>query len=69
MEMSPKAKAFWERIPADIRVRLLNNVYCTQCKGSTGITQVKGTIEKRDLILRGYCTRCGNEVARLIESE
>lgn len=69
MDMTPQAKKLWEQIPSDVRVRLLNNVYCVSCKGTTGIAQVRAVVEKGDLILHGRCTRCDGEVARLIESD
>lgn len=69
MKMTAQARKRWEKIPADIRVKLLNNVWCTACASETGIGQVEGKVERGDLILRGICTRCGGEVARLIEND
>ena len=34
----PSAKVFWNKIPPDIRKLLLDNVYCTQCRSRTIIT-------------------------------
>jgi len=64
---SHRAKHFWERIPENIRKTLLANVWCWKCAGSTTIVNFRGTIEGGDLILRGFCSKCGTEVARLIE--
>jgi hypothetical protein len=47
---------------------LLNNVWCVQCKEITGIGNVSGKVESGMLALRGVCTRCGGEVARVIEN-
>ena len=66
---TPKAKKIWQSIPGDIRLKILNNVYCVQCKDMTGIGNITGKIEKGMLVLRGVCTRCGGEVARVIENE
>ena len=65
----PKAKKIWLAIPADIRLKILNNVWCVQCKQTTGIGKVSGKVESGMLVLRGVCTRCGGEVARVIENE
>lgn len=64
---SPHAKAFWNKIPAGIQKRLLNNVWCSRCGEMTTITDYSGTIENDDLILNGFCIRCGNPVSSLIE--
>ena len=64
-----KAKKIWQSIPGDIRLKILNNVWCVQCRDMTGIGNFTGKIEKGMLVLRGVCTRCGGEVARVIENE
>lgn len=69
MKLTPQAKNLWDKIPGDIQIRLLNNVYCTSCHDNRSIGEVQGTVEKRELILRGICTTCGGPVARLIESD
>ena len=61
------AKTFWDKIPPAIRERLLDNVYFTQCRKMTTITDYTGSIEQGDLILEGFCIRCGNPVARVVE--
>ena len=67
--LNPQAKKIWESIPGNIRLKLLNNVWCTQCGDMTGIGNVCGKVESGMLVLRGVCTRCGGEVARVIENE
>jgi hypothetical protein len=67
--LTPKAKKTWQAIPADIRLKILNNVWCVQCKEMTGIGKASGKIESGMLVLRGICTRCSGEVARVIENK
>ena len=62
-----RARQRWESIPADIRKRLLSNVWCGHCNHETTITNFTGTITGGDLLLVGQCAECRNEVARLIE--
>ena len=57
--ISPPARKIWEAIPGDIRLRILNNVYCVGCSETTGIGNISGKKEKGMLVLRGVCTRCG----------
>ncbi len=44
------ARQRWESIPADIRQRLLSNVWCGQCRHETTITNFSGTIKGGDLL-------------------
>ena len=61
------ARKRWESIPADIRQRLLSNVWCCQCRHETTITNFSGTLKGGDLLLVGRCAECRNDVARVIE--
>lgn len=46
MEMTPQAKKLWERIPASIRVKLLNNVYCNQCRETRSIGEASAIVKR-----------------------
>ncbi len=61
------ARQRWESIPADIRKRLLSNVWCGHCRHETTITHFSGAIKGGDLLLVGKCTACHGDVARVIE--
>ncbi len=61
------ARQRWESIPADIRQRLLSNVWCGQCRHEVTITNFSGTIKNGNLLLVGKCAECHGDVARLIE--
>ena len=61
------ARERWESIPADIRQRLLSNVWCGHCRHETTITNFNGTIKAGDLLLVGKCAECRSDVARVIE--
>jgi hypothetical protein len=61
------ARRRWDAIPADVRQRLLANVWCVHCSGETTITDIAARIERRNLLLTGRCARCRHEVARMIE--
>ena len=65
--LTPQARRRWEAIPGDIRMQILNNVWCVGCRNTTGIGEVSGKIEKGMLVLKGVCTKCGGEVARVVE--
>jgi len=68
MIQTTQAKILWEAIPKPLRLKLLNNVYCSDCKKTTGVGDIKMTVESGDLIISGICTKCGTKVARLVES-
>ncbi len=61
------ARQRWETIPAEIRQRLLSNVWCGQFRFETTITNYSGTIKGGDLLLVGSCAECHGDVARVIE--
>ena len=66
---TPKAKKIWEAIPGIIQFKILNNVWCVQCRKESSIGNLTGKIESGMLVLRGTCTKCGGDVARVIENE
>jgi hypothetical protein len=41
---TPKDKSIWESTPGDIRFKILNNVWCVQCRGVTGIANLACTL-------------------------
>ena len=61
------ARQRWETIPADIRLRLLSNVWCGHCRFETTISNFSGAIKGGDLLLVGKCSECRGDVARVIE--
>ena len=63
-----KAAQKWAKLPKNIQDSLVNNVFCSNCGGTTII---KYTLhdDKFGILLKGECKKCGNDVARLIENE
>ena len=49
-DFTPPARQRWESIPAQIRQRLLANVWCGQCRHEVTITNFSGTIKGGDLL-------------------
>ena len=68
-EFTTKAKILWDTIPLQIQEQLINNVWCPHCSSKTTITDFKGGIENKSLVLTGNCAKCGGNVARVIENE
>jgi len=46
---------------------ILNSVWCTRCRNMTRITKITAKVDSGMLVLTGKCTRCGGDVARVIE--
>lgn len=61
------ARQRWESIPANIRRRLLANVWCGQGRHEVTITNFSGAIKSGNLLLLGRCAECHGDVARMIE--
>ncbi len=64
-----QAQRIWDTVAGDLQMKIINNVWCVGCRETTGIGNVNGMVERGMLVLRGVCTRCGGEVARVIENE
>ena len=65
---APVAK-LWDAIPADIRKKLLSNVWCGKCRHAVTVVNFSGVVRSGDLLLVGQCSECRGDVARLIEKD
>jgi len=66
---TPRAKTIWRTIPGDVQLKIIKTVWCTRCRRMTGITYISARIDTGMLILTGKCSRCGGDVARVIEND
>jgi hypothetical protein len=66
---TPQARKIWEQIPKDLRLKILNNVWCPQCRKAVTININSARIVDGDLLLQGTCAICRGKVARLVERE
>ena len=41
---------------------------CGVCRTTASVDLRSGSISGGDLVLRGYCVRCGNDIARVVEN-
>jgi hypothetical protein len=58
----------WSKLPKDLKHKLLENVFCSNC-GVTTIVEYTMHNDKFGVLLKGKCKKCGMEVARLVEDE
>lgn len=68
MTYQKKALQIWEKIPSNIRFKLLNNVWCSQCSATCSISEPHMSLVGGDLLMKGHCVTCGSDVARLVET-
>lgn len=66
---TPEAGFRWAKIPALMQKRILDNVFCVNCRKAVTIVLEKAEMVQKDLILRGKCKTCGGNVCRLVEPE
>ncbi len=66
---TPRARNIWRVIPGDAQLKILNTVWCTQCRNMTGITNITARVVSGMLVLTGKCSRCSGDVARVIEND
>ena len=67
MKATKSAEDAWEKIPSEVKMKLLNNVYCVRCKKTVNINIVEMTKDKSGLVLNGTCMTCHGLVTRVIE--
>lgn len=58
----------WLSIPKDIRSEITKNVFCGHCKDAVTIENFTIEDDQFGIVLKGKCQKCGNEVARVVES-
>ena len=68
MQMTDEAKELWLRISPENRAAILNSVWCSTCRGTTSARGDKMTVEKRQIVIRGACTKCNGPIARVVET-
>jgi len=66
---TPRARNIWRAMPGDAQLKILNTVWCTRCRGMSGITHITARVDSGMLLLLGKCSRCGGHVARVVENE
>ena len=65
-----EAKKKWLSIAPEMRKRIESNVFCAQCGCTTIQTGYRvESLQQGDIILKGKCKKCGDEVARVVEAE
>ena len=65
--MVNEALKVWTGLPADIRKRILANVFCPQCAHAVAICDYSADFDDGVVVLRGFCGTCGHKVARVLE--
>ncbi|WAA08824.1 hypothetical protein [Fervidibacillus albus] len=59
----------WMKISKDIRERLLNNVWCSNCRDGVRVVEYSIEDDKLGLIIKGKCETCGGKVVRVVEKQ
>ncbi|PCI35162.1 MAG: hypothetical protein COB50_05595 [Thiotrichales bacterium] len=67
MKGSKEAVAIWQQIPNNMRLTLLNNVFCGNCGTAVGISDATAKIYDDSFLIHGNCIECGHNVVRHIE--
>lgn len=66
-DFSAVAQRIWSSIDAGMQIRILNNVWCSNCRGSCAMELLEGRVRRGELVLSGRCVTCGGNVARVVE--
>lgn len=65
--MAKEALKLWMNLPANIRGKILSNVWCGQCRAGVTICDYSADFDRGLLVLRGFCGICGHKVIRGLE--
>jgi len=57
----------WNRIPANIQQKILENVWCGKCLDAVEVIDYTMTNDKLGVIIEGACKNCGGQVVRILE--
>jgi ATP diphosphatase len=68
MQGSKKALAKWEALPPPIRIKLLNNAWCGQCRSASSIADAYLELQGQGLVILGNCVSCGQKVVRCLDN-
>jgi len=63
---SKKALKIWMDLPASVRSKNLNNVWCGQCAATVTMCDYSASFDKGFILLKGSCGVCGHKVARAV---
>jgi len=67
MSTSNEALKMLLDLPADVRSKLLNNVWCPYCMHAVTICDYSSEFDRGVMVLRGFCSTCGHKIARVFE--
>jgi hypothetical protein len=67
--ISYAAMKTWLEIPEFIRNKIIHNVWCAKCSNEATIRDYTVHTDRFGIFLKGNCTACGHEVARLVEKD
>ncbi len=67
-ELTAEARQIWAELEDGAKTAILKAVWCNICLRFVTMLSARGTVEHGDLLLRGTCSSCGGEVARLVEA-
>jgi len=68
-KFTPAARKRWEQVPEWVRKKIIEKVWCSQCRTGGPLQLHEGKMVGHSLVLRGVCKECGSEAARVIEPE
>jgi hypothetical protein len=67
--ISFEAMKKWLGINEVTRNEFIRNVWCSKCRDVTTIQNFSIEMDKFGIVLEGFCLKCNQPVARMIENE
>ncbi len=57
----------WEQIPHGVRLKLLNNVWCSRCRCARSMAEAHVVLKRGDFLIQGHCVTCNADIVRYVD--
>ncbi|MCD8501943.1 MAG: DUF6155 family protein [Bacillaceae bacterium] len=61
------SKNEWDKLPQEIKDKIVRNVWCGRCSGVTEIVHYQVGSSRNNIFLEGKCKKCEADVARVVD--
>jgi hypothetical protein len=64
-----EAALMWDAVPQERRTEITLSVWCPRCKQRVPMGNIRGSVKKGDLLLKGGCGYCFKSISTVIKAE
>lgn len=67
MGLTAEAQAIWDKVPDEVKAKLLDSGFCSFCLATRHFDLLEGEVRGNELALIGKCSTCSHRVVRNVE--